>query len=33
MIGSSLGKYRLVALLGHGGMAEVYKAYQPSLDR
>ncbi len=33
MIGTTLGKYRLVAQLGRGGMAEVFKAYQPSLDR
>ena len=33
LVGSSLGKYRVVARLGRGGMAEVYKAYQPGLDR
>lgn len=33
LIGSMLGKYQLVARVGRGGMARVYKAYQASLDR
>ena len=32
-IGKTIGKYKIVSLLGRGGMAEVYKAYQESLDR
>ncbi len=28
LVGQTLGKYHLVALLGQGGMAEVYKASQ-----
>jgi serine/threonine protein kinase len=33
LIGQKLNQYEIVALLGKGGMATVYKAYQPSLDR
>ena len=33
LIGSTIGKYHIMALLGRGGMAEVYRAYQPGLDR
>ena len=31
--GSSLGPFRIVSLMGRGGMASVYKAYEPELDR
>lgn len=33
LIGKTLGKYQIVELIGRGAMAEVYKAYQASLDR
>ena len=33
MIGKTLGKYHIIERLGIGGMSEVYKAYQPGLDR
>jgi hypothetical protein len=33
LTGKQLGPYRIVALFGEGGMAAVFKAYQPSTDR
>lgn len=33
LVGQKVGKYHIVARLGHGGMARVYKAYQPGLNR
>jgi len=33
LIGKTLGQYQIVELAGRGGMATVYKAYQPSLKR
>nr|BBH91822.1 hypothetical protein KTA_00210 [Thermogemmatispora argillosa] len=33
LVGRSLGQFRIVEPLGAGGMAAVFKAYQPALDR
>lgn len=32
-LGQMLGAYRIINQIGQGGMANVYKAYQPSMDR
>src|SRR5512139_2887839 len=33
LIGQTLGQYHIVEAIGHGGMASVFKARQPALDR
>src|SRR5690349_3242641 len=33
LVGKTLGQFRIVERIGAGGMATVFKAYQPALDR
>jgi len=33
LIGTTMGKYQIVEFLGRGATADVYRAYQPALDR
>ncbi len=33
LVGKSLGQFRVAERIGSGGMATVFKAYQPTLDR
>ena len=33
LVGTKLGEYEIVEHIGHGAVSDVYKAYQPKLNR
>ncbi|RMF00867.1 MAG: serine/threonine protein kinase, partial [Chloroflexi bacterium] len=33
LIGKNVGQFQIIEQIGKGGMATIFKAYQPSIDR
>ena len=33
LIGKTIGQYQIIEQIGKGGMASIFKAYQPAIDR